>query len=85
VGRKARNQKRLSGIAVRRRFILAMFSQKKLSAEFGSVADFKKKFAESAINNFGSGWTWLCQNSDGKLEIVSRALLCRYISHKGIF
>ena len=26
-------------------------------------------FANSAVNNFGSGWTWLVQNSDGKLAL----------------
>jgi Fe-Mn family superoxide dismutase len=43
----------------------------KLAAQFGSVAEFKKKFAESALNNFGSGWTWVVQNADGSLEITN--------------
>jgi Fe-Mn family superoxide dismutase len=38
---------------------------------FGSFNDFKTRFAESAVNNFGSGWTWLVKNSDGSLEIVN--------------
>ena len=42
-----------------------------ISAAFGSVAAFKEKFNDSAVNNFGSGWTWLVQNSDGSLEIVN--------------
>jgi len=42
-----------------------------INAAFGSVAAFKEKFNDSAVNNFGSGWTWLVQNSDGSLEIVN--------------
>ena len=38
---------------------------------FGSFNDFKTRFSESAVNNFGSGWTWLVKNSDGSLEIVN--------------
>src|SRR5690606_13584125 len=34
---------------------------------FGSFQDFKTKFTDSAVNNFGSGWTWLVKNADGKL------------------
>ena len=37
---------------------------------FGSVDDFKKKFSDSAANNFGSGWTWLVKGASG-LEIVN--------------
>ncbi|MDQ2696969.1 MAG: superoxide dismutase [Fe] [Pseudomonadota bacterium] len=38
---------------------------------FGSYADFKTKFGESAVNNFGSGWTWLVKKSGGGVEIVN--------------
>lgn len=37
---------------------------------FGSVADFKTKFAEAGATRFGSGWAWLCVNG-GKLAICS--------------
>ncbi|MFM2481213.1 superoxide dismutase [Fe] [Celerinatantimonas sp. YJH-8] len=40
-------------------------------AEFGSIADFKTKFNESAAGNFGSGWTWLVKTAEGKLAIVN--------------
>mgnify|MGYP001606467866 CR=1 FL=1 len=39
---------------------------------FGSFDEFKLKFAESAMNRFGSGWAWLVLDK-GKLEIYSTA------------
>lgn len=42
-----------------------------INAAFGSFADFKKKFTDSAVSNFGSGWTWLVKNADGGLDIVN--------------
>ncbi len=38
---------------------------------FGSFAEFKQAFTESAVGNFGSGWTWLVKNSDGSVAIVN--------------
>ncbi len=40
-----------------------------LEEVFESFADFQKKFSESALSVFGSGWTWLSIAVDGKLEI----------------
>lgn len=40
--------------------------------EFGSLNEFKKKFGETALGRFGSGWAWLVLNK-GKLEIYSTA------------
>ena len=35
--------------------------------------DFKKKFADAGMTRFGSGWAWLCKNSDGTLSVSSTA------------
>lgn len=40
---------------------------------FGSVEEFKKKFAEAALGRFGSGWAWLVRDSEGKLQVYSTA------------
>ena len=44
---------------------------KAIDAAFGSFAEFKEQFTNSAINNFGSGWTWLVKNADGGVAIVN--------------
>ena len=44
--------------------------QKNINASFGNFEDFKKKFTDSALGLFGSGWTWLVF-SNGKLEIIN--------------
>ncbi|WP_338882482.1 MULTISPECIES: superoxide dismutase [Fe] [Xenorhabdus] len=38
---------------------------------FGSFAEFKQQFTDSALKNFGSGWTWLVKKADGTLAIVN--------------
>ena len=42
-----------------------------IAKAFGSFADFKDQFSQTAITTFGSGWGWLVQNADGSLAIVS--------------
>ena len=42
-----------------------------IDATFNSFDEFKASFSESAVTNFGSGWTWLVKNPDGTLEIVN--------------
>ena len=43
-----------------------------INETFGSFEDFKKKFSETAMNKFGSGWAWLVVHN-GKLEVYSTA------------
>jgi len=43
----------------------------KLNAAFGSFEGFKDAFSNAAKTRFGSGWAWLIQNKEGKLEVVS--------------
>ncbi len=42
-----------------------------INRDFGSFSGFKSKFTDTAIATFGSGWAWLVQNPDGKLDIIS--------------
>jgi len=42
-----------------------------IDAAFGSFAAFKEAFTNSAVNNFGSGWTWLVKKGDGSVAIVN--------------
>lgn len=41
-----------------------------IDAAFGDFASFKKQFSDVAAGHFGSGWAWLVQGADGKLQIV---------------
>jgi Fe-Mn family superoxide dismutase len=38
---------------------------------FGSFAEFKDEFTQTAIKTFGSGWAWLVKNRDGSITITS--------------
>ncbi|RMF10838.1 MAG: superoxide dismutase [Fe] [Candidatus Neomarinimicrobiota bacterium] len=41
-----------------------------LEKAFGSFDDFQARFTQSAVTNFGSGWTWLVRTGD-TLDIVN--------------
>ncbi len=45
--------------------------KKIIEDNFFSFEEFKKKFLETSLARFGSGWSWLVKNSEGKLEIYS--------------
>ncbi len=45
--------------------------EERIKRDFGSVEAFKEKFSAAAASLFGSGWVWLAEKPDGKLEIVS--------------
>jgi Fe-Mn family superoxide dismutase len=42
-----------------------------INAAFGSFDAFVEQFTNSAINNFGSSWTWLVKQADGSVAIVN--------------
>lgn len=42
-----------------------------IKAAFGSFEAFKTEFTNSALNNFGSSWTWLVKKADGSVAIVN--------------
>lgn len=41
-----------------------------LKDAFGSVDDFKTKFAAAGGGQFGSGWAWLVKDKDGSLKVT---------------
>jgi Fe-Mn family superoxide dismutase len=44
---------------------------KKIEEDLGGYDDFRGKFIQAGLTQFGSGWCWLAQdNATGKLEIV---------------
>lgn len=42
---------------------------KLLKSSFGSIEKFREVFKKHAVDNFGSGWTWLVKASDGRLLV----------------
>ena len=42
-----------------------------INKHFSSFLNFQKVFTDKAINNFGSGWTWLVKKNDQTLSIVN--------------
>ncbi len=42
-----------------------------INTKWGNLENFKAEFTKSAISNFGAGWTWLVQNSQGQLDIMN--------------
>ena len=44
-----------------------------ITKTFGSYDNFKAEFTKAATTRFGSGWAWLCKQSDGSVQICSTA------------
>lgn len=51
---------------------------------FGSFDAFKEQFTASAINNFGSSWTWLVKKADGALAIVNTSNAATPLTEEGM-
>ncbi len=47
--------------------------EKKIIEDLGSIAAFRDAFLTAGATQFGSGWCWLVQNADGKLEVTKTA------------
>lgn len=52
-----------------------------IASKWGNFDKFKDAFAKEAVANFGSGWTWLAQNSHGELEIVNTSNADNTLKH----
>ncbi|MCQ1058204.1 superoxide dismutase [Fe] [Photobacterium sp. DNB23_23_1] len=55
-----------------------------INTAFGSFEAFKAKFTDSAINNFGSSWTWLVKKADGSLDIVNTSNAATPLTEEGV-
>ena len=44
---------------------------KAIEKKFGGIEGLRDQFIESALNLFGSGWTWLVRTADGQLDILN--------------
>lgn len=42
-----------------------------IDAKFGSFEQFKEAFSKAAATRFGSGWAWLCIDTQGELNVCS--------------
>jgi len=42
-----------------------------IARDFGSFANFKSQFEDTASKQFGSGWAWLITDKTGKLQLTS--------------
>ncbi|WP_017446000.1 superoxide dismutase [Fe] [Gayadomonas joobiniege] len=55
-----------------------------INESFGSFEAFKSELNEKAVNNFGSSWTWLVKNPDGKLAIVNTSNAATPLTDEGV-
>lgn len=44
-----------------------------IERDFGSMEAFKTAFRTAGLSRFGSGWSWLIVNAEGKLQVTSTA------------
>jgi Fe-Mn family superoxide dismutase len=44
---------------------------KQIEESFGSYRDFREKFTQAAVGEFGSGWAWLVKGARGRMYVCS--------------
>ncbi len=55
-----------------------------INAKWGTFDDFKKAFAQCAVDTFGAGWAWLVKQEDGTLDLVSTSNAATPLTGKAI-
>lgn len=55
-----------------------------INSAFGSFDKFQEALNNSAVNNFGSSWTWLVKNADGSLAIVNTSNAATPLTEEGV-
>jgi len=48
---------------------------------FGNFADFKTKFNDAGVKQFGSGWVWLAGKPGGEVQVISTPNQYNTLSH----
>ena len=54
-------------------WVSRLLTRRMIESAFGSFDNMKSEFAKAAMTRFGSGWAWLCVDSEGDLFISSTA------------
>ena len=49
--------------------------------DFGSIEQFRAEFKQAAVSQFGSGWVWLIEKTNGKLAVMKTANADTPIAH----
>ncbi|WP_299945057.1 Fe-Mn family superoxide dismutase [uncultured Microbulbifer sp.] len=55
-----------------------------INSAFGGFDKFKEEFTTSAVNNFGSGWTWLVKKPDGSVAIINTSNAGTPLTEEGL-
>lgn len=55
-----------------------------INSAFGGFDKFKEEFTTSAVNNFGSGWTWLVKKPDDSVAIINTSNAGTPLTEEGL-